>query len=75
MLASRSLTATVLRYTQTEKEAFAITWTCERFRNYLIGFMFAVQTDQKPLTTLFGNKNLDELSPRIHRFRLAFNVV
>ena len=68
--ASRSLTATEQRHAQIEKEALVITWACERFRNYLIGLSFVVQTDYKPLITLFGNKNLDELSSRIQRFRM-----
>lgn len=38
--ASRSLTATEQKYAQTDKEALAITWPCEKFRNYLIGLKF-----------------------------------
>ena len=68
--ASRSLTATEQRYAQIEKEALGLTWACEKFRNYLIGLSFQIQTDHKPLVALFGNKNLDELSPRIQRYRM-----
>ena len=47
------------------------TWACKRFRNYLIGLSyFTFQTDDKPSTTLFGNKNLDKLFSRIQRFRM-----
>ena len=66
--ASRSLNETEKRYAQIEKEALALTWSCERFRNYLIGLSFQLQTDYKPLVALFDNKNLDELLPRIQRF-------
>jgi len=70
--ASRSLTATEQRCAQIEKEALALTWACEKFRNYLIGLTFNLETDHKPLLSLFAKKNLDELSPRIQRFRMRF---
>jgi len=72
--ASRSLTATEQRYAQIEKEALALTWACEKFRDYSIGLAFDLETDHKPLLSLFAKKNLDELSPRIQRFcmRLAW---
>ena len=68
--ASRALTLTEQRYAQVEKEGLAVTWACERFRDYLIGIEFHIETDHKPLVSLFGKKNLDELTPRIQRFRM-----
>ena len=68
--ASRALTPTEQRYAQIEKESLALTWACEKFRNYLIGTHFKIQTDHKPLLSLFGNKDLNDLSPRIQRFRM-----
>ena len=47
-----------------------LTWACEKFRDYLIGTRFVIQTDHKPLLALFGNKNLSDLSPRIRRLRM-----
>ena len=68
--ASRSLTPTEQKYAQIEKEALGITWACERFGEYLIGMNFEVQTDHKPLVSLLGAKNLEELPARIQRFRM-----
>ena len=68
--ASRSMSATEQRYAQVEKEALATTWACEKFSDYLLGKDFKVETDHKPLVSLLGSKNLDELPPRIQRFRM-----
>ena len=68
--ASRSLTETESRYAQVEKEALACTWVAEKFADYVLGKMFTMETDHKPLVSLLGNKNFDNLPPRILRFRL-----
>ena len=68
--ASRSLTVTEQRYAQLEKEALASTWACEKFADYLIGKYFTIETDHKPLISLLGSKALDEMPPRIQRFRM-----
>ena len=47
--ASRSLTDVERRYLQTEKEALALVWACERFHPYLYGAKFELITDHKPL--------------------------
>uniref|UniRef100_A0A3B3S0H0 ribonuclease H n=1 Tax=Paramormyrops kingsleyae TaxID=1676925 RepID=A0A3B3S0H0_9TELE len=67
---SRSLTNTEKRYAQIEKEALAATWACERLYSYLLGLRFTLITDHKPLLPLLGSRGLDELPPRILRFRL-----
>lgn len=68
--ASRSMTETERRYAQIEKEALAITWGCEKFSTYVLGRPFLIQTDHKPLIPLLGSKQLDNLPPRVLRFRL-----
>ena len=65
--ASRSMSETECRYAQIEKEALATTWACEKF---VLGMHFTIETDHKPLVPLLGEKNLDNLPPRILRFRL-----
>ena len=69
--ASRSFTETEQRYAQVEKEALAMTWCCEKFADYLVGLSsFLIETDHKPLLALMKTKQLDELTPRIQRFRM-----
>lgn len=78
---SRSLTDTEQRYAQVEKEALAVTWCCERFADFLVGLpKFLIETDHKPLLALMKTKHLDELTPRIQRFRMrmmrfSYNIV
>ncbi|GBM24969.1 Retrovirus-related Pol polyprotein from transposon 17.6 [Araneus ventricosus] len=68
--ASRTLTPTESRYAQIEKEALAVVWGCEKFRDYLTGMHFKIETDHKPLIPIFSKKNLDDLSPRLQRIKL-----
>ena len=69
--ASKSLTPAESRYSVIEKEAGAITWACEKFDKYILGMTdLKIETDQKPLVTLLGKKSLDDLPPRIVRFRM-----
>ena len=43
--ASRSLTETERRYTQTEKEALGLVWACDKFHPYVYGVPFELVTD------------------------------
>ena len=66
---SRAMTPTERRYAQIE-EALAFTWACERLSDYLVGITFHIQTDHKPLVSLFSSKNLEDLPLRVQRFRM-----
>ena len=55
--ASKSLSDVEKRYSQTEKEALAVVWACERFHVYLYGIEFELYTDPKPLATIYSNKS------------------
>lgn len=54
---SRSLSDVERRYSQTEKEALALVWACERLKFYLIGRSFDLISDHKPLELIFGPKS------------------
>ena len=51
--ASKSLTNVERRYSQTEKEALALVWACERFSMYVSGQPFELETDHKPLEHIY----------------------
>ena len=55
--ASRSLTDTETRYSQTEKEALALIWACEKFHPYIYGVPFELVTGHKPLEVIYGSKS------------------
>jgi len=67
--ASRSLTDTEKRYSQTEKEALAIVLSVEHFHLFLYGSEFTLVTDHKPLEVIYGNRKA-KASARIERWIL-----
>jgi hypothetical protein len=67
--ASRSLTDTDQRYSQLEREALGIVWSCERFHIYIYGKPVTVLTDHKPLLGVFA-KSGNKLPTRLERWQL-----
>ena len=55
--ASRNLTETERSYPQTEKEALALIWACEKFHPYIYGKPFELVTDREPLEVIYGPKS------------------
>ena len=70
--ASRALTDCETRYAQIEKELLAIVYACEKFNNYVYGREVTVQSDHKPLESIFS-KPLSSTTTRLQRMliRLA----
>ena len=68
--ASRSLTATEQRYSQTEREALAVVWACEHLHLYVNGKPITVYTDHKPLVAIYSNPS-SKPSARIKRWALG----
>ena len=67
--ASRSLTATELRYSQTEREALVVVWACKHLHLYIYGKPVTVYTDHKPLAAIYGNPS-SKSPARIGRWTL-----
>lgn len=66
--ASRSLTETEQRYSQTDREMLAVVFGVEHFHLYLYGSKFTVVTDHKPLLGIVTSQK--PTTARIERWRL-----
>lgn len=71
--ASKSLSETERRYSQTEKESLALVWGVERFYFNLDGLNFELVTDHKPLEAIF--KPTSKPPARIERWVLRLQAL
>lgn len=67
--ASKSMTNTQKMYAQIEKELLAIVFGCSRFHQYIYGKQIEVETDHRPLESIF-RKSLCDVPLRLQRMRL-----
>ena len=78
--ASRALTKTEQNYQNLEQETLGTIWGIEKFHYFLYGKEFTLETDQKPLVSIY-KKHMVDISPRVQRLivrsfpYLPFNVV
>ena len=66
MFVSRALTGSEGNYQNLERECLATIWGMEKFHYFLYGKEFTLETDQKPLVSIY-KKHMVEISPRIQR--------
>lgn len=66
---SRPLTDCQRRYAQIKKELLAIVYRCEKFHQYLYGKDTVVESDHKPLESIF-KKSLHQTPVRLQRMLL-----
>ena len=65
----RALTSAEKNYQNLECEAQAAVWGMEKFHYFFSGRKFILQTDQKPLVSIF-RKHMIDVSPRIQRITI-----
>lgn len=68
---ARTLTKSEQNYPQIEKEALAIQFGCKKFHEYVYGKELTVESDHKPLETIF-KKNIQSAPARLQR--IMFNL-
>ena len=66
--ASRSLSKIERKYSQTEKESLAVVWSVERFKLYVFGRKFEIETDCRALEFLYSCRS--KPSARLERWIL-----
>ena len=64
--ASRALTKTEQNYKNLEQEALGTIWGMHKFHYFLYGKEFTLETDQKPLVSIY-KKHMVDISPRVQR--------
>ena len=64
MFASRAFTGSERNYQNLERECLATIWGMEKFHYFLYGKEFTLETDQKPLVSIY-RKHMVEISPRM----------
>ena len=70
---SRALTSNERNYAQIEKELLSIVHGCTRFDQYVYGTPITVQTDHKPLESIF-KKSLLPAPKRLQRMLLRYSL-
>ena len=66
MFASQALTGAEKNYQNLERECLVMIWGMEKFHYLLYGKQFTLETNQKPLVSLYM-KHMVEISTRIQR--------
>ena len=71
--ASRTLTKAERNYSNLEREALAVIYIVKKFHQYLYGRQFSLETDHKPLESLFNEKKATPAmaAARIQRWALT----
>ena len=69
VFASKALTDTECHYTNIEREMLAVIFGAERFRTYIYGRSFIIESDHKPLESI-SQKNLADMPAQLQHMLL-----
>ena len=72
---SRTLNSSERNFSNLEREALSVLYSCEKLRKFLLGSHFIIKNDHKPLEKLFKcDSNVPEnVSARLQRWRLRLS--
>ena len=70
---SRTLTKIEQNYQNLEQEALGTIWGMEKFHYFLYGKEFTLETDQKPLVSIY-KKHMVDISPRVQKLSDHFHT-
>ena len=79
--ASHTLTPAERNYATNEREALAVLWALEHWESYLLGIIFLLRCDYKPLGSLLQHTNQGKRakfvrwSDRLSRFQYTFQYI
>lgn len=71
--ASKAFTSSQMSWAQIEKELYAIVFGCERFRQYVIGQTFIIESDHKPLVPIL-KKLISEIPIRLQKMQMRLQA-
>ena len=75
---STTFTKTQRNWSATEKEAYAVLWSCEKLSHFLLGVPFTIFTDHKSLLFLdkrtFGNAKVANWQQKLSRYQFCVDV-
>ena len=76
---STTFNATQRNWSATEKEAYAVLWSCERLSHFLLGVPFTIFTDHKSLLFLdkrtFGNAKVANWQQKLSRYQFCVQYI
>ena len=76
---SRTFSKTETKWSASEKEGYAVKWACERFRYFLAGRRFTIQSDHKALcyidSTEFNNQKIARWQDYLSNFNFTLQYL
>lgn len=72
--ASRTIIHTEQHYAQIEKDLLTVVFACSKFKDFIFGKTFTVETDHQPLVTIL-NKPIHAAPARLQRMMMQLHRI